>query len=416
MKIILKKNNIILLLYVIIAAIYTLPTFNVKLFEYALIAVFYFNVVIIVMGIYQTFKNEDFKVFLLSCLILAGGIVICAINGTSIRNLSSYMALVLGLYYTTNIVYSKDFYKILFLVGLAYNLYSFLLSPVYYDAWMANPENMMNPNTIGIMNLLFVIIVNSYININVKRKGARRFLFLTYNMLMFYVLYLYRGRTSQFAFVVFLVFFILLNSGFLKRYILTPALIFATIVGGFFFPVLYINMPKAIINWIADTTGKPYFSGREVIWSRFFLALTETRNLLIGPGSWRKEEFTTLWAERRVYSMHNNYLDILLCFGLIGAIVFVIFTTRRVSALCKAGKMNNYVCLCGYFCFLILGYSENTFNYAFFAVLTNLLLGMSLYDSRNADFEPESIRVSGHRGRTRKIRFVLGKKGYIWGE
>lgn len=234
------------------------------------------------------------------------------------------------------------------------------------------------------MNLVFAIVINSFIDMTIRKKWMRRFLFVIYNGLIAYNLFLYRGRTSQFAFAVFLIFFIFLNNGFLKHFRLITGLVIGIITGGFIFPILYIGMPKTIVNWIADTTGKPYFSGREIIWSRFFLSLTELKNLLIGPGSWRKGEFTTLWAERRVYTMHNNYLDILLCFGLLGAIVFLLFTAWRIYNLCKNGKINNYVCLCGYFCFLILGYSENTFTYAFFAVLTNLLLGLSIYDDNES--------------------------------
>ena len=414
MKIILRKNNIILLLYVLMVAIYTLPTFSVELFVYALIGVSYLNIVIIVMGLYYTFKNEDLKVFLFSCAILACGIIICILNGTDIRNLNNYMALVLGLYYTTSLSYSKDFYKILSIVGVAYNLYSFILSPVYYDTWMTSSNNMMNPNTIGIMNLVFAIIVNSYINLTVKKRSVRKILFLVYNGIIAYTLYLYRGRTSQFAFVVFLILLFIINDDIIKRYKLMSVLVFLTIVGGFVFPPIYINMPKTIINWVADTTGKPYFSGREIIWSRFFLSLTDTKNFLIGPGSWRKAEFTTLWNENRVYSMHNNYMDILLCFGLVGAIIFLIFTTRCVSGLCKSGKVNNYVSLCGFFCFLILGYSENTFNYAFFAVLTNLLMGMSLYDNQNSDIELESTSEAKLKIHRRKKKLIFQWKENTW--
>lgn len=365
-----------------LSAIYTLPTFSVALFQYALIAVFYFNIAIIFLGLYYTFINEDIKIFLASTAILAIGIVICLLNGTSIYNLASFLALVLGLYYTTSVSYSKDYYRILSIIGLGYNLFSFALSSFYYDTWMYNSDNMMNPNTIGIMNLVFAIIINSYIDLRFKKKSLRRLLFLVYNGLIGYNLYLYRGRTSQFAFVVFLIMFLIFKKGIVKHYKILTGMTIGIIVGGFIFPVLYINMPKTIINWVAETTGKPYFSGREMIWSRFFLALTDFKNFLIGPGSWRKEEFTTLWAERRVYSMHNNYLDILLCFGLIGAIIFLVFTAWRIYNLSKQNKINNYICLCGYLCFLILGYSENTFNYAFFAVLTNLLLGMTLYDNK----------------------------------
>lgn len=388
MKIILRKDNILLLIYVVAVSVYTLPISSIKIFNFSLTILFYFNVVFILLGMLHAYTLGDYKSFFIIVFISAIAFIICLFNGTHLQNLSIFLSLIIGMYYTTSISYSRDYYKIICIVGLIYNVISLIYCPNYFEQWENNAENMINPNTIGIMNLFYAIIVNSYIHLFYKQSSQKgeinrykkRIFFISYNTIILFILFSYRGRTSQSALLFFLVIFAFLKEGVVKKPKLLCTMVGILIVGGVFFPILYINMPKSIMNWIATTTGKPYFSGREVIWSRFLAALANMKNLLIGPGSWRKAEYTTLWASRRVYSMHNNYLDILLCFGCLGLIMFLSFTLWRIYHLSKETKMKNYVCLIGYVAFLVLGYSENTFVYAFFVVLFNVLLGMSLYN------------------------------------
>lgn len=374
----LKKNNILLLFYLILSAFYTSPLFDVRMFDYVLYALFLFNWFFIALGLFYAFKNDDAKVVISLALIVVVIFMVCMLNGTSLRQCNVILTLIIGMYYTTSISYSKSFYQLISVVGIIYNLLALIKSHNYFLNWDASGQATMNPNTIGIMNLFFAIIINSYVHLFVSYR-KKKYCYLIYNALLLYILFVYRSRTAQVAFLVFVIVFILLKQEILNK----PKLLFIITCGlsimGTIVPLLYIAMPKQIMDWIADITGKPYFSGREIIWGRFYTALADFKTLMLGPGLWRKEQYTSLWDNGRVYSMHSNYLDIILCFGLIGLIIFSLFISTRIYSLSKRNVLNNYVCLSGYFSFMILGYTENTFSYAFFVMLYNVLIGLAIY-------------------------------------
>ena len=379
-----KKNNILLLLYVMLSAFYTSPLFNIGLFDYVLYVLFLFNWFFIIWGLFYALKNDDAKVVLSLALIIVVIFMVCMLNGTSLRQCNVILTLIIGMYYTTSISYSKAFYQLISIVGLIYNVLALIKSPNYFVNWEASGQATMNPNTIGIMNLFFAIIINSYIHLFVPDR-RKKYCYMFYNALLLYILFMYRSRTAQVAFLVFVIVFVLLKREILNK----PKLLFIITCGlsimGTIAPLLYLAMPKQIMDWIANTTGKSYFSGREIIWGRFYAALADFKTLVIGPGMWRKEQYTSLWNNGRVYSMHNNYLDIILCFGLIGLIIFTLFIATRIYGLSKRKVSNNNECLSGYFSFMILGYTENNFSYAFFVMLYNILIGLAIYANKQLE-------------------------------
>ena len=381
----LKKNNILLLFYLILSAFYTSPLFDVRMFDYVLYALFLFDWFFIALGLFYAFKKDDAKVVISLALIVVVVFVICILNGTSLVQCNVILTLMIGMYYTTSISYSKSFYQLISVVGLIYNLLALIKSHNYFLNWEASGQATMNPNTIGIMNLFFAIIINSYVHLFVSYR-KKKYCYFIYNALLLYILFVYRSRTAQVAFLVFVIVFILLKQEILNK----PKLLFIITCGlsimGTIVPLLYIAMPKQIMDWIADITGKSYFSGREIIWGRFYTALADFKTLMLGPGLWRKEQYTSLWDNGRVYSMHSNYLDIILCFGLIGLIIFSLFISIRIYSLSKRNVLNNYVCLSGYFSFMILGYTENTFSYAFFVMLYNVLIGLAIYANERVEY------------------------------
>ena len=133
-----KKNNLILLIYVILSALYTSPLFNLKLLDYALYLLFLFNWCFILWGIFYAFKNDDVKVVISLMLIIVIIFMVCMLNGTSLRQCNVILTLIIGMYYTTGISYSKAFYQLISVVGLVYNLLALIKSPNYFVNWEAS--------------------------------------------------------------------------------------------------------------------------------------------------------------------------------------------------------------------------------------------------------------------------------------
>lgn len=148
-----------------LSAFYTSPLFNIGLFDYVLYVLFLFNWFFIIWGLFYALKNDDAKVVLSLALIIVVIFMVCMLNGTSLRQCNVILTLIIGMYYTTSISYSKAFYQLISIVGLIYNVLALIKSPNYFVNWEASGQATMNPNTIGIMNLFFAIIINSYIHL-----------------------------------------------------------------------------------------------------------------------------------------------------------------------------------------------------------------------------------------------------------
>ena len=185
----LKKDNIIVILYVIMAAVYTSPLCSMRIFNLVLVLMPYLNLFFIVLGIYYVFQYKDVTSLYVLTLITAVLFSISIINGTSKRHIIDFLSIIIGMYYTTSITYHRESYKILFVTGLFYNFVTLICSREYYLDWFTN-EATMNPNTIGIMTFFFAILVNSYVMLYWE-EYVRNVFVLIYNISIMYILYVF---------------------------------------------------------------------------------------------------------------------------------------------------------------------------------------------------------------------------------
>ena len=157
-----------------LTAVYVSPLFNVKIFDYVLYYLFLCNWLFIALGIFYALKNDDSKVVMSFIIIIFIIVGLCLLNGTRLRQCNIIFSLIIGMYYTTSISYSKTFYQLISWVGLIYNTIALIYSPNYYMNWEASGQMTMNPNTIGLVNLFFAIVINSYIHLFFKSRRLKR--------------------------------------------------------------------------------------------------------------------------------------------------------------------------------------------------------------------------------------------------
>ena len=390
-SVIVNNKNTIFLLYFIVVLFTSNPLANDMIFRELSEFLYYGNLIFVVLGFYCILRNEDKEIvlrFALTCLIL---VTICLINKTSIGALSAFLTLIFGMKYCCNLDFDDDFLSIIANAGIVYIIISVMLCNSYYLNWFSG-SRIINPNTI--CSLIFVFTV--FINLIIGYKCSSKLLFLI-NILSVFLIFKYKSRTCLVAICIFLALpYIIPDRFWQNKRIMVTAIIFAAI-GGVLFPLVYINAPQFLVQFVTSVTHKDFYSGREQIWTRLFNALKDPKNFIIGPGSWREAEFGRLIFKKKesLASMHNSYMSMLLNFGISGIIVYINILCSTISKVYISAQIDRRVkiALSGYISFMIIGYGEVLLLHSLTVMLANLMLGMALYYSRVITLEDEIVEL-----------------------
>ena len=155
-----------------------------------------------------------------------------------------------------------------------------------------------------------------------------------------------------------------------KRYIF---LVLLVIVIGLAIPVVYLYLYRSGYN--ARVLGKNIYTGREYLWGIVLDKLAESKIIMFfGAGAHAAEGL----------NLHNNYLDILFNFGVIGFSIYYLFYVKIFSQCAKIIRdieIKRGLAMFVSF-FLVLGWTETTTLWAPMFVGMNLGIGMAYNKSR----------------------------------
>lgn len=356
----------------------------------------YFNLIYVFLGLFYIFKNKSGKFFLtvLGMILVLG--IICLLNGTGMGSFATFLTCIFGLYYIFNKQYEDNFLKYYALLGFIYLIISIIKVQTYYMDF-TNGLDLVNPNTICLNTFLFMCFFNAYMHIK-KNKIIQ----IAYNIASLFVIEMYKSRTVLFVSLIYIICVY-----FLPKKIWTEKMIRIVItlvvIGGVFFPLIYINIPNSVSAYISTITHKSFYSGREIIWSRFFDSFQDIENIVIGPGGDSEYMYGTLISiqgNTMSASMHNSYLGIMLNYGIIGIVFYLIIVLKVMPVLNDEGKTKQLLVslICGYIMCLIIAYTEVLLIYSYSVICIHLLLGMS-FAVRKQDYEDTIIENSHMRGR-----------------
>ena len=127
------------------------------------------------------------------------------------------------------------------------------------------------------------------------------------------------------------------------------------ILGGIFFPYLWISIWESGYYFKIPFTSKGLYTGREAVWSEFFYRFTQTP--ILGT---REGVLQIPLADYNDFTPHNFMFNILCVYGVIIFIIFIIFlirvlnSKRSIAILSKPSR----TILCGIFGILITSFFE----------------------------------------------------------
>lgn len=213
----------------------------------------------------------------------------------------------------------------------------------YYAYFKANwkKTKLINPNAIGTLILFGSIMLNS-IFVNYSRTKNGKLSTLIFSILIFiitfFTLFKLQSRASLIALLCY-AGFIVVQVFFKSSKITKISLIIAFVlilIFPFFMTFLYQQSmgEVGLTNQIA-LTSKSLFSGRERIWTQFINeSASNPMKLVFGFGS---GHFDT-----NGMSMHNLYLQIVVNFGLVGLVSYIVICKNIINSKILQIERSNY--------------------------------------------------------------------------
>ncbi len=323
-------------------------------------------------GLHENFRRMREGKFLFLCCLFSYLFLASLLNKSSLGALCAFLTIFSVVLFFSKQPFSPLFFKGLSGISLCILCWYFIHAKSYYSLFKADESHAMNPNSIGMITFILYAWLNTYLSRdNVKsKKIAKLCLFFA----CIYIELSLKCRSSLIILIFYTLLFWFMPKKFWTSKIRVSLLTITIFLGGFIFPLYYVRLSKNIdlSIWIYNLTGKYLFTGRELIWGRFFKILAQDwLSIWVGPGS------NMEYAVGQGFSLHNSYLGITLNYGILGFTFLASFIIYKIYHLCSKEISNSQISLLiAYLSILILSYSEVVLQTTYITVLVNMLLGL----------------------------------------
>ncbi len=323
-------------------------------------------------------KRSKFTYFPIICLLYA--LIASFFNKSSLGAIVAYVMIFSIIILESHVWLSSRYIKILFYICIGISVYYAMVSHDYVNRWLKNVHGIINPNSVSMLLLYcFIFIVFSLNYFNVLKQKNRKIIIFFMWLFEFVLVHLYKCRTIQISLLFFLVSYFFIPERLWRKEIFVRLFFSIIFWGGCIFPLIYISLFKNefLAQIILKMIGKAVFTGRELIWARFFNdILGNLGALFIGYGSPMEFRFG------HGLSMHNTYLAIWLNFGLIGCLIFYLFLQICIDEMFKftvsGARRTLFI---GYLTFMINCYCEVILQTPQSMLWVNMLLGFACNES-----------------------------------
>lgn len=269
----------------------------------------------------EIYKNNR-NTLILVCLLILNVLIGCVINNSGLGSVWIITELYLIILNASSINLSKVVIKYLSLILGIFGIYFATLSEGF------------NTNTYGYITLVLSLFLIYYFEILKKEKKIKS-VFLIIQILIYIFFFnfviLSESRSVLFAYLFFGVY-VILTRMFSKNRLIYKVIPFFIILGQLIFVFIYVQLWLNNIYIDFSFSDKNFYSGREAIWYELWNVFKD--NALYGIGSnYHINSFVVL-------NVHNSLFNILVVYGLINFIGFLILFLKFVLNSSKKNKYN----------------------------------------------------------------------------
>lgn len=265
----------------------------------------------------------------------------------------------------------KAFLKV---IVVAMWVFFLVRSPGYYEKYMSNTMEYINPNTMGMISLDMTMLLVYFITMKEKKDKRRWIIGLC--ILELFVLNNYKARGCIFVFIVFCLMlmmkkFIFANN---RRFMI---IFIAIIIVGLFVPFIYMTLARLQVFGVQTYTSKDMYT-RVQVWGGVVDYFLKNRNVFIMGFP---NELIVQYGER----LHNTYFQLLVFVGAFGFVAYYAFVFNYIRNIIDFSKENNsnYILIASYCSLLILGYTEVSMFWAVTYMTHYIFLGIASGENRD---------------------------------
>ena len=293
-------------------------------------------------------------------------------NGNSLGAIVAYLELFIVSFALSKLEFSRNEKIILVLVVAFMSAKYIMLSKNYYLLWFHFPQEYLNPNIVGMFLYYSFAIICAFGNVTIKK---RKVVFGIMWVFFLYAEYCLRCRTYMIVSFIMGCSVLLVPIKMWKNEHLIKKIIIGVVMAGCIFPCIYvaISMNIQLSIFVHDITGKYLFTGREYTWINFIdYERNHIEALLFGAGSWSE----SLFSEK--FSLHNSYLGIVMNFGVVGLLLYVLYLMILVDLIYRINiTSKQIVMLLAFIGGLVASCSEIVLQAPMSSLLIGLLLGQA---------------------------------------
>ena len=354
-RIILTKNSIIIfaiilsLLAFINKAAYQIYTDYAIVFSYLLFFIYF---------LCSKFRwNEFIKFFTYIGIAFIYSISTLVFTHGGVGSVFTYLFPIIYLFVMDDAsIEDESFYK-LTLVFIAFVVIWGLFSNGYVERFVNNRSRYINSNSVASAVEGCAI----YVDLLIMKLNRKKIYSVIVYIFAFICVLNCQDRTAAICMALFIILAHLIPKK-IFTYRMVMIICIALMIMGFLFPMFYVWLYKggAIVNTnFLSFSDKSFFSGRELIWVRFFDVMGKSfKNWMIGVGS--NAPIYLYYGEQQ--HLHNNSLAIITCFGIVGYVIFFGYILAKIRKILKNKEPDKFIvtCIISFFVYLIAGFTENS--------------------------------------------------------
>lgn len=371
MKTTLNRRNLPTFFLILLFTITALSVVNLSLFELFTKVSLYAVLLVVLIDIITCPRAEKYDFILV--MTSAAYFLLSAIwhNG-GIGSVLNYTLALLILRTIENAHFTEKQFLYMGKLSIIMNIYIFLRSFQYTNNWVYYRFHDINPNTYGMFNMFFSMIV---CNVFVSKDKGRKFVDCCARILSGFLsitsMINLKSRGPLMALLLFLLLSIMptaLKNG--KSLYRIGIIFFAISIA---FPFVYLNMYNNGIN--ITILGKTLYTGREYLWTQMINALDDSHGgWILGMGS-----KVQLHTEQTINNVHNDPFVTIITFGAIGMILTALYILLKLKHACgfwHDTESSQWVVM--YICSVfVLGFIETVSHWAVIYIFSYMGLGIA---------------------------------------
>lgn len=310
----------------------------------------------------------------LGCTVL--GLVVLSLNGSGMGNIAQLLwPMTLILVYGYNKL-ETNFYKNIAAIATVF-LFLFALKAVFVYSKIdvtslsdIHDAQVVNPNVAGML-LVYLYLISDFDNYSsFSVMKLVKFLTVVIGLIQC------GSRASMIAF-----FGVILIDCFKKQICnnrkILILIVCSIIVLGTLFPFIYVEVYKSGVLGNVTILGKYIFTGRQLIWMRFFSYIEKHPiTYLIGTG------YNTSFYESTIgsgsFNLHNAYLMFFAQYGLVVTVLYLFLILNTIWRAYYCGHLEQVQLKAAMILLvtLIVGFGETTLSYNAMLIFPGMALGL----------------------------------------